>query len=104
MGSRMLRRWLNRPLRCLNTLQSRQAALQWLISDYRFEQLSPALKQIGDIERVLARVALRSARPRDLERLKNAFLVLPALQEQLDTAQPTLLKKSCNNRQHLSRA
>ncbi|WP_290702980.1 DNA mismatch repair protein MutS [Amphritea sp.] len=91
MGSRMLRRWLNRPLRCLSTLQSRQAALQWLISDYRFEQLSPSLKQIGDIERVLARVALRSARPRDLERLKNAFLVLPELQEQLATAQPVLL-------------
>ena len=92
MGSRMLRRWLNRPLRCLNTLQSRQAALQWLISDYRFEQLSPALKQIGDIERVLARIALRSARPRDLERLKNAFIVLPELQEQLKATQPTLLQ------------
>jgi DNA mismatch repair protein MutS len=92
MGSRMLRRWLNRPLRCLNTLQSRQAALQWLISDYRFEQLSPALKQIGDIERVLARIALRSARPRDLERLKNAFMVLPELQEQLKATQPTLLQ------------
>ncbi len=91
MGSRMLRRWLNRPLRCLNTLTSRQEALQWLISDYRFEQLSPSLKQIGDIERVLARVALRSARPRDLERLKNAFQVLPELQDLLDTAQAPLL-------------
>ncbi|WP_428033905.1 DNA mismatch repair protein MutS [Amphritea sp.] len=92
MGSRMLRRWLNRPLRCRNTLQSRQAALQWLISDYRFEQLSPHLRQIGDIERVLARVALRSARPRDLERLKNAFQVLPEVQEHLTTTQPALLK------------
>ncbi|BBB25098.1 DNA mismatch repair protein MutS [Amphritea japonica ATCC BAA-1530] len=91
MGSRMLRRWLNRPLRCLNTLKSRQEVLQWLISDYRFEQLSPSLKQIGDIERVLARVALRSARPRDLERLKNAFQVLPELQDLLDTAQAPLL-------------
>ncbi|UTW02913.1 DNA mismatch repair protein MutS [Amphritea atlantica] len=92
MGSRMLRRWLNRPLRCRNTLQSRQAALQWLITDYRFEQLSPPLKQIGDIERVLARVALRSARPRDLERLKNAFQVLPEVQALLAATQPALLK------------
>ncbi|WP_296058883.1 DNA mismatch repair protein MutS [uncultured Amphritea sp.] len=92
MGSRMLRRWLNRPLRCRNTLQARQVALQWLISDYRFEQLSPPLKQIGDIERVLARVALRSARPRDLERLKNAFQVLPEVQALLAATQPALLK------------
>ncbi|MBR9867489.1 MAG: DNA mismatch repair protein MutS [Oceanospirillales bacterium] len=92
MGSRMLRRWLNRPLRCRNTLQARQGALQWLISDYRFEQLSPPLKQIGDIERVLARVALRSARPRDLERLKNAFQVLPEVQDHLAATQPALLK------------
>ena len=91
MGSRMLRRWLNRPLRCLNTLQSRQGAIQWLIADYRYEQIAPLLKQIGDIERVLARVALRSARPRDLERLKNAFQVLPEVQYQLEPAQPTLL-------------
>lgn len=92
MGSRMLRRWLNRPLRCRHILQSRQAALQWLISDYHFEKISPSLKQIGDIERVLARIALRSARPRDLERLKNAFQVLPDIQNHLATTQPDLLK------------
>ncbi|MDO6562629.1 DNA mismatch repair protein MutS [Amphritea sp. 1_MG-2023] len=92
MGSRMLRRWLNQPLRCRNTLQARQAALQWLISDYRFEKISPALRQIGDIERVLARIALRSARPRDLERLKNAFQVLPDIQDLLVSTQPARLK------------
>ncbi|GGK66377.1 DNA mismatch repair protein MutS [Amphritea balenae] len=93
MGSRMLRRWLNRPLRCRNTLMSRQAAIQWLMSNYHFEQLSPLLKQIGDIERVLARVALRSARPRDLERLKNAFQVLPDIQLLLEQTQPQLLQQ-----------
>ncbi|MEH6575828.1 MAG: DNA mismatch repair protein MutS [Amphritea sp.] len=91
MGSRMLRRWLNRPLRCRNTLESRQTAIQWLIANYRFEQIAPLLKQIGDIERVLSRIALRSARPRDLERLKLAFQVLPELQQTLvNTTSPQL--------------
>jgi len=91
MGSRMLRRWLNRPLRCRNTLTSRQAAIQWLISDYRYEQIAPPIKQIGDIERVLARVALRSARPRDLERLNLAIAILPQLQQELAEASSTLI-------------
>lgn len=91
MGSRMLRRWLNRPLRCRNTLTSRQAAIQWLISDYRYEQIAPPIKQIGDIERVLARVALRSARPRDLERLNLALAILPQLQQELADASSALI-------------
>ena len=41
------------------------------------------MKSIGDIERILARVALRSARPRDLARLRDAFLSLPDLQNSL---------------------
>ncbi|NVK42762.1 MAG: DNA mismatch repair protein MutS [Oceanospirillaceae bacterium] len=81
MGSRLLRRWLNRPLRCRNTLLARQQSIHWLQLDYRFEDIAPQLKQIGDIERILSRVALRSARPRDLERLKNALNVLPELQQ-----------------------
>ncbi len=93
MGSRMLRRWLNRPLRCRNTLESRQAAIQWLISNYRFEQMTPVLKEIGDIERILSRVALRSARPRDMARLKQAFAALPEIQAQLENTQPVLLQQ-----------
>ncbi|WP_020681886.1 DNA mismatch repair protein MutS [Marinobacterium rhizophilum] len=85
MGSRMLRRWLNRPLRCRNTLLARQQSIQWLQIDYRYEDLAPLLKQIGDIERILSRIALRSARPRDLERLKHALSILPGLQQQIRT-------------------
>lgn len=83
MGSRLLGRWLNRPLRNIATLRDRQAALGCLLADYRFEALQPPLKSIGDIERILARVGLRSARPRDLARLRDALLALPNLQTQL---------------------
>lgn len=78
MGSRMLKRWLHMPTRDLTTLSHRQqsiCALQEQVAD-----LQPLLRQIGDLERVLARLALRSARPRDLARMRHAFTQLPAIQ------------------------
>src|SRR5690554_2053079 len=83
MGSRLLSRWLNRPLRQQNILEARQDAIAYLLKDYHFESVQPALKDIGDIERILARISLRSARPRDLARLRDALNALPALQSVL---------------------
>ncbi|WP_078085654.1 DNA mismatch repair protein MutS [Microbulbifer mangrovi] len=91
MGSRLLRRWLNNPLRNLNTLQQRQQAIAALISDYRFEPLREALKPIGDMERILGRLALRSARPRDLSRLGMSLAQFPELQRQLSETDAALL-------------
>ena len=84
MGSRLLARWLNRPLRRMDTLQARQDSIAGLIDDYHYEIIQPVLKGIGDIERILARVALRSARPRDLARLRDALATLPELQATLE--------------------
>ena len=80
MGSRLLSRWLNRPLRDRNVLEARQEAIACLLDRYRFELLQPQLKDIGDVERVLARIGLRNARPRDLARLRDALAALPQLQ------------------------
>ena len=80
MGSRLLTRWLNRPLRDLTVLLARQTSITCLLDGYRFEKLQPQLKEIGDIERILARIGLRNARPRDLARLRDALGALPALQ------------------------
>ena len=82
MGSRLLKRWLNRPLRDKAKIEGRQFAIAELSEQFRFEPLRDILKHIGDMERILARVALRSARPRDLERLKNSLLALPNIQAQ----------------------
>ncbi|MCB1644683.1 MAG: DNA mismatch repair protein MutS [Pseudomonadales bacterium] len=79
MGSRLLARWINRPVRDHGLLNLRLDSVDFLQSDYRFENLQEILHQIGDIERILSRVALRSARPRDLARLRDALLQLPAL-------------------------
>ncbi|WP_010486826.1 DNA mismatch repair protein MutS [Pseudomonas sp. S9] len=80
MGSRLLSRWLNRPLRDRNILQARQESITCLLERYRFETLQPQLKEIGDLERILARIGLRNARPRDLARLRDALAALPELQ------------------------
>jgi DNA mismatch repair protein MutS len=80
MGSRLLSRWLNRPLRDRAVLEARQDAIDCLLDRYRFESLQPQLKEIGDVERILARIGLRNARPRDLARLRDALAALPQLQ------------------------
>jgi DNA mismatch repair protein MutS len=83
MGGRELRRWLNRPLRDVDTVRQRQQAVSALLESYHYEPVHELLRAVGDIERILARVALRSARPRDLARLRDAFGVLPDLQQTL---------------------
>ncbi|WP_183166884.1 DNA mismatch repair protein MutS [Azomonas macrocytogenes] len=80
MGSRLLTRWLNRPLRDRAVLEARQDSITCLLEHYRFENIQPLLKDIGDIERILARIGLRNARPRDLARLRDALAALPGLQ------------------------
>ncbi|WP_289029345.1 DNA mismatch repair protein MutS [uncultured Paraglaciecola sp.] len=80
MGSRLLQRWLHRPLTDTKILKHRQANIKSLLnSDY--PQLQSSLKQVGDMQRVLARLALRSARPRDFVRLRQAFILLPDIQD-----------------------
>lgn len=83
MGSRLLKRWLNRPLRDRERIQARQSAVTLLLEADGFEVLRDDLKAIGDVERILARVALYSARPRDLARLRDAFNALPDLEARL---------------------
>ncbi len=81
MGSRMMRRWFNGPTRDVDELRQRHDGVEWLLDNQRYADLHPILQQIGDMERILARVAMKSARPRDLLRLKIALGVLPALNE-----------------------
>lgn len=85
MGSRLLQRWLHRPLTNTGILKQRQQSIHVLQqSDY--PELQTLLKRVGDIERVMARLALRSARPRDFTRLRQAFGQLPDIQAFLTEA------------------
>ncbi|WP_429080830.1 DNA mismatch repair protein MutS [Aeromonas bivalvium] len=80
MGSRLLKRWLHQPIRDRVLLRGRQSTISELIEQNLYDELGALLRQVGDMERVLARLALRSARPRDLTRLRQAFAQLPHLQ------------------------
>ncbi|MDR0806468.1 MAG: DNA mismatch repair protein MutS [Enterobacteriaceae bacterium] len=81
MGSRMLKRWIHAPTRNIALLRNRQSAIQELNNSYG--DIQPGLRNIGDLERILARLALRTARPRDLARMRYAFQQLPDLHQLL---------------------
>jgi DNA mismatch repair protein MutS len=93
MGARLLRRWLHRPLRSQSALRHRYQAIAALIEQRRGDGLRESLRGIGDLERILARVALRSARPRDLSTLRDGLLLTPALRMHLQGADNPLLDK-----------
>lgn len=84
MGSRLLSRWMHKPLRDHAILMERQAAITSILQTRQFEALQEILRGIADMERILARVALRSTRPRDLTGLRNTLGCLPGLHQQLN--------------------
>ena len=93
MGSRQLGRWLNRPLTDQGVLRGRYNAVASLIDQRRFEGLREHLTGIGDIERILSRVALRSARPRDLTQLRRSVSAIPPLRTSLEGIDSPLLRQ-----------
>lgn len=80
MGSRLMNRWLNQPLRNQAIIQSRLDAIEDVLQQLTLSEFRQALKPIGDLERILSRVALYSARPRDLLQLGRSLNQLPVVQ------------------------
>ena len=78
MGARELRRWLSRPLRATAPLEQRLDGITELLESHKTEPLLEALRGIGDVERILTRIALGTARPRDLAGLRGALQAIPA--------------------------
>jgi DNA mismatch repair protein MutS len=83
MGGRELRRWIQRPLRPRAPREHRLQVVEALLDTGLHVAVHGLLRQVGDVERILARVALRSARPRDLSGLRDALGRLPELQSAL---------------------
>jgi DNA mismatch repair protein MutS len=91
MGGRLLRRWLHRPLRNHGVLNARYQCISRLCEDRLHEDLHDLLRGSADIERILARIALKSVRPRDLAGLRDTLALLPGLQLKLaDSGNPLL--------------
>ena len=91
MGARLLRHWLHHPLQDRNLVLKRHESVAELIQHDSCATLNQALKNIGDIERITARIALKTARPRDLSGLSASLQQLPLLQMQLQHSQTSLL-------------
>jgi DNA mismatch repair protein MutS len=83
MGSRCLRRWLNRPLRSQAILEGRYRCINSFLLNHLYENMQVLLRQTGDIERISSRIALKSARPRDLIILRDTLAMLPSLHVEL---------------------
>ncbi|RUO34751.1 DNA mismatch repair protein MutS [Aliidiomarina soli] len=103
MGSRLLKRWLHRPLRNQQLINQRLDAVSWLASEFQAESLQDSLKAVGDMERILARVALQSARPRDLTRLRQALQQVPAIRSVLKAKPVSFLAEAMDDFTELER-
>jgi len=91
MGSRLLARWIHRPLLSRVTLNKRLEAINTLLLKQAYLTLQEAIKPIGDMERILTRIALSNARPQDLTRLKRALSGLSRVKQMTNkTADPKL--------------
>jgi DNA mismatch repair protein MutS len=93
MGSRLLKRWLGRPLRQRDIIQQRLDAVTELLKTRQDTALQPLLCKVADVERILSRVALRSARPRDLTSLRQTLSLLPELSEVLLPNKSVLIRQ-----------
>jgi DNA mismatch repair protein MutS len=97
MGSRCLRRWLHSPLRNRDLITQRHQVIGELLDNQLTPDIQFCLNSIGDIERIVSRLALLSARPRDLETLKNSLVVLPELQGLLQQCHALLTMQTAAN-------
>jgi len=88
MGSRLLRHWLHHPLRDRETVARRHDAVETLQG--RTDAIHATLRRVADVERITARIALKSARPRDLSGLRDSAGLLPSLREAVPGASPLL--------------
>ena len=93
MGGRLLRRWIAEPIRDRERLQLRHRSIGDLLETRLFETLRKLFRSVGDTERVLARVALGSARPRDLTTLRQTLGVLPEIKSSLTGVSRTSLQQ-----------
>jgi DNA mismatch repair protein MutS len=94
MGSRMLRRWLRAPLRRRAQVEERHEAQSWWLD--RLETLNALridLARVGDLERLMGRIAADRATPRDLQALAQSAERLPKIRAHLADAEPTLLAR-----------
>lgn len=93
MGSRLLKRWLALPLKNINAINERLNAVTFLVSDEnkRIDFIS-FLKEIGDLERLISKVAALRVSPRELVHLKKSLVIISKLKSQIKTSNNSTLQ------------
>jgi DNA mismatch repair protein MutS len=87
MGGRLLRKWLVLPLKELKTIEQRQEGVAGLLaSSSLLDQVSDLLKPIGDVERMISKVAAGRINPRELNALKKALQQIPEIKTLLSAS------------------
>lgn len=97
MGSRLLKRWLSRPLMQSPQIVERQQTIQELINSQQAQMIHDLIRQSYDVERIVSRIALKSARPRDLVALRSTLNLLPELSSLLHGNKSILINKLKEN-------
>ncbi len=97
MGSRLLKRWLCRPLRNHNKINYRLTLVNELLEGMLYPQINQNLQNVGDIERPLARIGLFTARPRDLVKIREAIRQIPLIKNTLQHSKKTSIQELNKN-------
>jgi len=98
MGGRLLKKWINAPLKKLEPILQRQESIEEFFKNSKLrENLQSELKEIGDIERLISKVCTGRANPRELVNLKTSLKKIPLLKQLLDQAESNNIGK-INNR------
>lgn len=94
MGARLLKKWLLFPLKEVLPIQNRLSIVEYIVDHIALEELLQShLKQIGDIERLISKVAAGRINPREMFTLKRALEQIHPIQEALEQAALPLLQK-----------
>lgn len=100
MGGRMLRRWLNQPIRDQQQLKLRYQAIEAMINGDTYEPLRKCMRPVADIERIVTRIAMGSARPRDLAALRDGILQAEPIHQVLAPMDSPHLKQLLSKLSH----
>ncbi len=101
MGARQLRRWVRFPVRDRAEVENRHRVIEHLLGDSRAAATHKSLQNIGDIERIVSRIATRSAHPLDLIRIRESLSSIPALITTINPPPDTCIAQLCQSLQDL---
>lgn len=94
MGSRLLRKWIERPLRDPDAIEQRLSAVEELHQDSALRKnLEALLSKVKDLERLVTKISYRTSNARDLVSIASSLETIPAIREELSASCSTLLRQ-----------